>query len=138
MVDDEEFGRWWAEATAASELARQARGGTTPELDVLLAEQAAQLSAKALLHVLGAGPWGHDLVRLGAVVAESVDQPLPPPLDTALIRLSRRYSATRYPDAHPEGSPAEHYSAEDTDQALADLDLVLAEVDEMWQQLRAG
>ncbi len=138
VVDDEEFGRWRAEATAASELARQARGGPHHNWTCFIAEQAAQLAVKALLHGLGAGPWGHDLVRLGAAVAESVDQPLPPPLETALIRLSRLYIATRYPDAHPEGCPAEHYSAEDADQALVDLGLVLAEVDEMWGQLRAG
>lgn len=135
VVDDEEFGRWRAEAAAGSELAHQARLGPHHNWTCFLAEQAAQLAVKALLHGLGTGPWGHDLVRLGRSLAEAVGEPLSPSLETALIRLSRLYIATRYPDAHPAGSPGEHYSGEDADLALQDLGLVIVAVDEMWQQL---
>jgi HEPN domain-containing protein len=135
VVDDEEFGRWRTEAEAGREMARQARLGTRHNWTCFLAEQSAQLAVKALLHGLGTGPWGHDLVRMGRSWAEAVGAPLPPSLDDAMVRLSRLYIATRYPDAHPAGSPGEHYTAGDADLALADLDLVITEVDDMWQQL---
>ncbi|MGH9228819.1 MAG: HEPN domain-containing protein [Acidimicrobiales bacterium] len=42
-----------------------ARGGRHHNWRCFLAEQAAQMAMKALLHGLGRGPWGHDLVDLG-------------------------------------------------------------------------
>lgn len=42
-----------------------ARGGAHHNWRCFLAEQAAQMAMKALLHGLGRGPWGHDLMELG-------------------------------------------------------------------------
>lgn len=99
-----------------------------------LAEQAAQLAVKGLLHGLGAGPRGHDLVALatrlreeGVEVDEEVSQ--------ALRRLGRFYIATRYPDAHPEGGAAPHYGESDALSALRDAEDVLGFVDRAWKEI---
>ncbi|HXH07561.1 MAG TPA: HEPN domain-containing protein [Vicinamibacterales bacterium] len=103
-----------------------------------LAEQSAQLAVKALLHGVGAGAWGHDLVRLGEALTEATGQAPPPPVEAALRRLSRHYIATRHPDAHASGPPDVHYGPEDAAQALSDLDEILAFVDEIWRQVSAA
>jgi len=93
-----------------------------------LAEQAAQLAVKALLHGLGRGPWGHDLVGLGADLEEAGLE-LPEAARDGLLRLGRHYMPARYPDAHPAGSPGGHYAAADARQAIQDSTAVLALID---------
>jgi HEPN domain-containing protein len=136
MLDRAEFERWRREATAGLALAGQARQGPSHNWTCFLAEQAAQLAVKALLHGIGAGPWGHDLIRLGRETSEAVGAPLPPEVSNALARLAKLYIPTRYPDAHPEGSPGERYTPDEADRALADARLVISTVDDLWRQLQ--
>jgi HEPN domain-containing protein len=89
---------------------------------------------KALLHGIGAGPWGHDLVELGARLAEA-GLVVPPDATDRLLRLARHYMPARYPDAHAAGSPGERYGEADSGQALEDARAVLALVDEGWRAL---
>jgi len=98
------------------------------------AEQAAQLAMKALLHGLGRGPWGHDLLRLGEM-AEEAGIVLPDALADAIERLARHYIPARYPDAHAAGSPAARYGHRASEEALSDGERVLAFVDGTWGQL---
>jgi HEPN domain-containing protein len=58
------------------------------------AEQAAQLAARALLHGLGRGPWGHDLVRLGEL-ARTAGVGFSPEVLDAMRRLGRHYIPAR-------------------------------------------
>ncbi|MGI9032858.1 MAG: HEPN domain-containing protein [Acidimicrobiales bacterium] len=132
MFDGAEFRRWRTEADNALDMARV---GDRYNWRSFLAEQAAQLAVKALLHGLGIGPWGHDLVELGRAMAAALGEPLPAEVADALVRLSRLYIPTRYPDAHPAGDPGEHYSAADADKAIGDAELILASVDAIWRQL---
>lgn len=132
-MDDTEFQRWREAAGNAREAAElQAERPTHANWACFLAEQSAQLVVKGLLHGFGAGAWGHDLVELGRVVSETIDEPLPDPVPAALQRLSRHYIPARYPDAHPGGGPASHYGKEDARQALEDLATITAFVDSLW------
>jgi HEPN domain-containing protein len=135
MLDAHEFGRWRGQADGALEMAR---GGSHHNWRCFLAEQAAQMAMKALLHGLGRGPWGHDLVELGKLLAEAVAAPLEPGLADALRRLSKLYIPTRYVDALPSGDPADKFTAADAEEAIADAELVLAEVDDVWRQVLAA
>jgi HEPN domain-containing protein len=132
MVDDREFRRWRGQADGALEMAR---GGAHHNWRCFLAEQGAQMAMKALLHGLGRGPWGHDLVELGKALAEALESPLDASLADALRRLSKLYIPTRYADALPSGDPADKFTASDAEQAIADAELVVAEVDDVWRQL---
>jgi len=134
-LDDEEFRRWREEADRALAGARVQAEAGLHNWGCFTAEQAAQLAVKALLHGLGRGPWGHDLVRLaGDVVAAGVA--VPAEIADACRRLSRHYIPARYPDAHPSGSPGGHYGASDAEDALRDAAAVLVFVDRAWVGLR--
>lgn len=133
-LDSEEFGRWREEAGRALEGSRlQAEGGLF-NWACFAAEQAAQLAVKALLHGLGRGPWGHDLVRLTDALSE-VGVEVPAAVGDVARRLSRHYIPARYPNAHPGGSPGGHYGASDAQEAQTDADRMLAFVDETWSGL---
>lgn len=132
MMDEPEFRRWRGQADGALEMARL---GTRHNWRCFLAEQAGQMAMKALLHGLGRGPWGHDLVELGKALAEALEVDLDSSLADALRRLSKLYIPTRYADALPSGDPADKFTAADAEHAIADADLVIAEVDGVWRQL---
>lgn len=134
-LDEEEFRRWRDEADRALEAARVQAGAELHNWACFAAEQGAQLALKALLHGLGRGPWGHDLVRLGELAAEAgVD--VPADVAAALRRLSRHYIPARYPDAHPSGPASAHYGASDADEAVADALRVLEFADGEWERFR--
>jgi HEPN domain-containing protein len=133
-VDTEEFRRWRDEAGRALDAARiQAEAGLH-NWSCFAAEQGAQLAVKALLHGLGRGPWGHDLVRLIEGAGEAGVH-VPGAIADAARRLSRHYIPARYPDAHPGGSPGSRYSRSDADEASRDAAAVIGFVDAAWESL---
>lgn len=135
MFDEAEYRRWRDEAEGAARGAHIQGEAGLHNWACFLAEQAAQLAVKGLLHGVGRGAWGHDLVVLGERLEEAVGRSNPASLSAALQRLSRHYIPARYPDAHPGGTPAEHYGPEDVAQALDDMRSVLDHVDELWSSL---
>jgi HEPN domain-containing protein len=132
-LDAEEHARWRAEAERALHSARVQADADIHNWACFAAEQAAQLAVKGLLHGLGRAPWGHDLVRLGAMLAEAGIEP-PLPVSDAMRRLGRHYIPSRYPDAHPLGPPGDHYGAADVREALSDADAIIAFVDATWEK----
>ncbi len=137
VLDHAEFQRWrnaGADALAAARV--QAEAGFH-QWACFVAEQSAQLVVKGLLHGLGAGSWGHDLVELGTAWGEAVDEALDAELGASLQRLSRHYIPARYPNAHPAGSPGAHYGEGDSAQALGDAERVAIVVDGAWDRLQA-
>lgn len=134
-LDEAEFERWVAEAGRALDSARREAGAGAHNWACFLAEQAAQLAAKGLLHGLGLAPWGHDIVGFGRSIAEA-GIAVPEGLADTLARLGRHYIPARYPDAHPSGPAADHYTAADAAQAVADAESVLAFVRGAWEGLR--
>ena len=72
------------------------------------AQQAAEKAVKAVVQRLGGEAWGHSVADLLQALAErhDVSEDL---LDGAL-ELDKSYIPTRYPDAHPSGSPGERYT----------------------------
>ncbi len=86
---------------------------------------------------MGGGPWGHDLVEFAKRLAEVTGSPLDGALADALRRLSELYIPTRYVDALP-GDPADKFTAADAEEAIADAELVMTEVDAIWRQVLAA
>lgn len=134
-LDEPEYQRWRDEADQALAGARAQAEVGIHNWACFGAEQAAQLAMKALLHGLGRGPWGHDLLRLGEM-ARGAGLALPGELTDALERLARHYIPARYPDAHAGGNPGGRYGPSSSEEALLDAGLVLGFVDEKWGQLR--
>ena len=134
MRDAEEFDRWRAEADRALAGARVQASANLHNWACFAAEQAAQLGVKALLHGLGRGPWGHDLVRLVGLT-ENAGVNVAPDIVDAARRLGRHYIPARYPDAHAAGPAGDHYGASDAGEAIADAEGMLAFVDQAWETL---
>ena len=88
------------------------------------AQRAAELAVKALLLGLGQPARGHSVLALLRQVSDlQID--VPQPLLESAQRLDRLYIPTRYPDAHPTGSPFEFYNEADAQQALSDARQVI-------------
>jgi HEPN domain-containing protein len=130
-LDRPEFERWRREADRALESARVNADAGLHNWACFLSEQAAQLGLKALLHGLGRGPWGHDLVGLGRMCSDAgID--IPEDLSERLLRLSRHDIPARYPDAHASGAANDRYGSADSAQAIEDAEGTVRSVDGWW------
>lgn len=71
------------------------------------AQQAAEKAVKALFQRIGAVVWGHSVADLLEELAQR--QVVPEHLRDAALELDKSYIPSRYPDAHPSGSPRRRY-----------------------------
>ncbi len=85
------------------------------------AHQSAEKALKALHLFLGQEVWGHLAARLL--------RELPFSAPTEFVDMARAldafYIPTRYPDAFPEGAPAEHYGPKQSQEALKHAQAIL-------------
>lgn len=78
--------------------------------------QAAEAAAKAVHPRIGQVAWGHSVLDLlDALPGET--RPGEELLDMARM-LDKYYIPTRYPDAHPAGAAARHYTAPEAREAV--------------------
>ena len=140
LLDHPEYARWSATAERQVAVARHSAAGGFHEAAVLHAEQAAQCALKALLHLVGqtAAARGHSLVDLHASAAAHAGLALPETLVDSLRDLASAYQPTRYPDALPGGTPADHYGEAASTRAIATAEATLALVEQHQQALVAG
>lgn len=130
-MDEDEYARWREAAQDALEAARDNAAQGWHNWTCMIAEQAAQLGVKGLLHAAGRGDLarGHDLVRQMHDAHDAAALVVDSGLAAAGGRLARHYQPSRYPDALPGGTPRSRYLPEDAAEALGDAALVLAAVD---------
>ena len=133
-LDEPEFSRWREEADRALGGAAREAEARNHNWSCFLAEQAAQLAVKALLHGLGRAPWGHDLEQLTRAVGEAGVE-LSDEVTAAARLLARHYIPARYPDAHPAASAGSRYVADDSAGALGAAEALLGFVDRTWRSL---
>ncbi len=87
------------------------------------AQQAAEKACKALHLSLGSDAWGHDLMALlAALPAEQ--RPHPDLVDRAK-GLDKHYLPSRYPTGFAQGTPRDHYTLREAEQAIADAAAVI-------------
>jgi HEPN domain-containing protein len=72
------------------------------------AQQAAEKAVKAVFQRMGAEAWGHSVADLLEELPPSF--PVPKELRDAALELDKAYIPTRYPNAHPSGSPRRRYT----------------------------
>jgi len=133
-LDEPEFARWRDEAERALGAATREAGAANHNWSCFLAEQAAQLAVKGLLHGLGRAPWGHDLEGLTQALGEAGLDP-DEDVRAAARLLARHYIPARYPDAQPAASPGSRYVPEDSAAALGAAATLLSFVDASWEAL---
>lgn len=139
--DESEYTRWRRAAEESLRVARHNRDGGFHHAAVFHAEQAAQCALKGLLHAVGAGGRArqHGLLSLADACTEAAGFDLSSTdLRERLGGLARHYQTTRYPDALPEGTPADHYGPAAAGEAIATAERTVAAVDGSWTVLQAA
>ena len=110
--------RWFSEAEwdyeTASILHREKRYNAA----AFYAHQAAEKAVKALLYYVNEAPWGHSVRVLLERYFRRVGVEPNQELLTYARELDRHYIPSRYPNAHPAGTPHEAYDEETSRRAL--------------------
>lgn len=114
---------WFRQAQRDLDLARHARQGGHAEWACFAAQQAAEKAVKSVFQALHMEAWGHVVHQLLERLPEP-HRPSPELMDRAR-RLDRHYIPTRYPNGFESGIPADFYSSDDAQQAIADAEAVL-------------
>ncbi len=73
------------------------------------AQQAGEKAVKAVFQRMHAEAWGHSVSDLLKELAKHVQ--VPEELVDRALELDKAYIPTRYPNAHPSGSPRRRYTA---------------------------
>lgn len=72
------------------------------------AQQAAEKAVKAVFQAMGAEAWGHAVADL--LIELGQRQAVPEALIEGGLELDKAYIPSRYPNAHPSGSPRTRYT----------------------------
>lgn len=114
---------WLRQAHLHLEHARfSARGGHL-EWAVFAAQQAAEKACKALHLSLASEAWGHDLTALLNALPAG-QRPTADLLDRAKA-LDKHYLPARYPNGFAEGTPRDHYTMREAEQAIGDAEALV-------------
>ena len=117
--------RWLAQARHDRDAARLNRDHGFHEHACFLSQQSAEKALKSFLYARGQGPvLGHSTLAL-AQEAAALEAEFAA-LEDRCRRLDQLYIATRYPNGLPDGIPHDFYDRGLSEQALADLDAVIA------------
>jgi HEPN domain-containing protein len=135
VLDENEYSRW---LKAAKNTLKSAQGDLERgdfNWACFKAQQASELSVKALLHGIGLPAYGHSVSKLltnipGIEVPEDILQ--------GAITLDKYYVPARYPNAWPEGSPHEYFSKSDAMRAVKYAEEIIKWVEEVWKYLTGG
>lgn len=115
---DKEGKRWLAQAMRDMDDAVYAREGKRYKFRCFLSQQSADKAIKAFLYFHGAEfVWGHSIAEL-CDDSEKLD-PAFKDLKKECAPLDRFYIPTRYPNGLPGGIPADAYTDEDAQKAIA-------------------
>ncbi len=109
-------GDWLRQALRDLEHAEESREMGKHEWACFAAHQAAEKAVKALHLHLGQEAWGHVVARLLRELPPQV-RPEAELIEKARV-LDNFYVPTRYPNAHAEGSPFEHYGPLQSEEAI--------------------
>jgi HEPN domain-containing protein len=80
------------------------------------AQQSAEKAAKAVFQKLGAEAWGHSVADLLQELSLKVQ--ISEELMNAALELDKAYVPTRYPNAHPSGSPRRRYTKREAERLI--------------------
>ena len=117
-VDD-----WLNEARAELRAARDLLHGKHWSWCCFTCQQAAEKALKAVCAFYRTPQFGHNLNLL--VEAVQSHTTVRTSIERASARLNRYYIPTRYPDAFPQGAPADQFFEDDARQALTDAEAVI-------------
>ena len=124
-VSDDRSKNWLEEAMSDLETARVLLDAGRFSACVFHSQQASEKAMKALLLKLHQAAWGHSVWNLYLDASRALDS-CDPAVERAARNLDFHYVSSRYPDAFPSGTAAEHYCREDAEEALTWAQTVLS------------
>jgi len=80
------------------------------------AQQAAEKAVKAVFQKMGAEAWGHSVTDLLREL--NAHHPVTSELIDGALELDKAYVPTRYPNAHPSGSPRQRYTKREAERLI--------------------
>jgi HEPN domain-containing protein len=80
------------------------------------AQQSAEKAAKAVFQKIGAEAWGYSVADL--LQELSLKFQISEELMNAALELDKAYVPTRYPNAHPSGSPRRRYTKREAERLI--------------------
>ncbi|HEM61526.1 MAG TPA: HEPN domain-containing protein [Chloroflexi bacterium] len=87
------------------------------------AQQAAEKAVKAVFQKMGAEAWGHSVADL--MYELSSLHAVPEALIDAALELDKAYIPTRYPHAHPSGSPRRRYTRAEAERMVGHAEQIV-------------
>lgn len=114
---------WLRQARLDLDHARLAAGAAHLEWAVFAGQQAAEKACKALHLSLGGDAWGHDLTAL--LIALPAGSRAPEALVDRARALDKHYIPSRNPNGFAQGTPRDHYTLREAEQAIADAEAIL-------------
>jgi len=87
------------------------------------AQQSAEKAVKAVFQKMGAEAWGHSVADL--LEELSSRYPVPEALIDVALELDKAYIPTRYPNAHPSGSPRRRYTLSEAERMVAHAEQIV-------------
>lgn len=120
--------RWFDEALWDLDTAKILHRERRFNAAAFYSHQAAEKACKALLYGVNEAPWGHSVRELLTRYYSRLGEPPPDDLMTYARELDRHYIPSRYPNAHPSGTPHEAYDEETSRRALDAAERVIQHV----------
>jgi HEPN domain-containing protein len=80
------------------------------------AQQSAEKAVKAVFQKIGAEAWGHSVSDLLKELSKSFE--VSQDLINKALELDKAYIPTRYPNAHPSGSPRRRYTENEANRLI--------------------
>jgi HEPN domain-containing protein len=114
---------WMRQARLDLDHARLAARESHLEWAVFAAQQAAEKACNALHLALGGDAWCHDLTALLGALPQAA-RPPDELIDSAKA-LDKHYIPSRYPNGFAQGTPRDHYTPREAQQAIADAESII-------------
>ncbi|MDH5806807.1 MAG: HEPN domain-containing protein [Candidatus Methanomethylicaceae archaeon] len=114
----DEYLRWLNEALWDFETAEILYREKRYNAAVFYFHQAAEKASKALLYYINEAPWGHSIRELLNRYFNRIGEIPQNDLMNSARELDRHYIPSRYPNAHPSGTPHEAYDEETSKRAM--------------------
>lgn len=107
---------WMDEAKGDLEHAKSDVAGNYHNWACFSAQQSAEKAIKAVFQKMGAEAWGHSVADLLRELSSKVK--VSEELMNRALELDKAYIPTRYPNAHPSGSPRQRYTREEAERLI--------------------
>jgi HEPN domain-containing protein len=127
---------WMDEAVGDLEHARHDREHGFYNWACFSAQQSAKKAVKAAFQKMGAEAWGHsvadllqELSRHHASASRLIDEAL---------ELDKAYIPTRYPNAHPSGSPRQRYTEREAERLIGYAERIVDFCARLLSQIEPG